>query len=245
MMYSPTQQFLIYTGLFFAALVFSLMINSVFMRFARNLGIREQNQAMERWSASAKPAFGGIGFFILFLVSFTLHGVLFPEMTLTALRPDLLGLLAATSLGFIMGLADDAYNTNPLLKLVAQLCCGVILIASGTCIDVFETRWFNIALTIDLGGWHDELHQHAGQYGWNNHCGQHRHTGRWTDRATRNWTIGTRLYGPDDRSDGITLRISLLQLEPIKDVHGRHRKSIARCISRICGDTVFLECGII
>ncbi|MBP6313560.1 MAG: MraY family glycosyltransferase [Flavobacteriales bacterium] len=148
MMYSPTQQFLIYTGLFFTALVFSLMINSVFMRFARNLGIREQNQAMERWSASAKPAFGGIGFFILFLVSFTLHGVLFPEMTFTTLRPDLLGLLAATSLGFIMGLADDAYNTNPLLKLLVQLGCGAILIASGTCIDVFETRWFNIALTL-------------------------------------------------------------------------------------------------
>ncbi|MCB0764879.1 MAG: hypothetical protein KDB84_09250, partial [Flavobacteriales bacterium] len=115
-MYGPTQLFLIYSGLFFAALVFSLLINSVFMRFARNLGIREQDQALVRWSASHKPAFGGIGFFILFLVSFTLYGVLFPGQSAAALRPDLLGLLAATSLGFLMGLADDAYNTRPLLK---------------------------------------------------------------------------------------------------------------------------------
>ncbi|MEZ4806047.1 MAG: MraY family glycosyltransferase [Flavobacteriales bacterium] len=147
-MYGPTQLFLIYSGLFFAALVFSLLINSVFMRFARNLGIREQDQALVRWSASHKPAFGGIGFFILFLVSFTLYGVLFPGQSAAALRPDLLGLLAATSLGFLMGLADDAYNTRPLLKFLVQVTCGVILIASGTCIDLFGTKWADVAITI-------------------------------------------------------------------------------------------------
>ena len=74
-MYSGTQLFLIYSGLFFAALVFSLLIFSLFMRFARTLGIREKDQMLVRWSSRSKPAFGGIGFFILFLVSFTLHGV--------------------------------------------------------------------------------------------------------------------------------------------------------------------------
>ncbi|MBK9628064.1 MAG: hypothetical protein IPO56_10290 [Flavobacteriales bacterium] len=47
------------------------------------------------------------------------------------MRPISLGLLAATSLGFLMGLADDAYNTNPVLKFLAQVACGGILIASG------------------------------------------------------------------------------------------------------------------
>lgn len=149
-MYSATQLFLIYSGLFFAVLVFSLLIDSLFMRFARTLGIRakDDQQLLVRWSSTSKPAFGGISFFILFLVCFTLHGVLFPGNIEQALRPELLGLLAATSLGFLMGLSDDAYNTRPLIKFLVQVTCGVILVASGTTIDLFEARWGNVALTI-------------------------------------------------------------------------------------------------
>lgn len=147
-MYSPTQFFLLYSGLFFAALVFSLLINSVFMRFARTLGMRDEQQTLIRWSSTAKPSLGGICFYILFLACFSLYGVLFPSLSAEALRPELLGLLAATSLGFLMGLADDAYNTRPLLKFLVQLACGGILIASGTCIDVFDTHALNIALTL-------------------------------------------------------------------------------------------------
>lgn len=147
-MYTGTQLFLIYSGLFFAALVFSLLINSVFMRFARTLGIRQQEPNMVRWSSSSKPAFGGIGFYIVFLVCFALHGVLFPGLVLDALRPELLGLLAATSMGFLMGLADDAYNTRPLLKFVVQLLSGAVLIATGTSISVFEAQWANSLITL-------------------------------------------------------------------------------------------------
>ncbi len=147
-MYSGPQLFLIYSGLFFTALVFSLLINSLFMRFARTLGIREQDPLMPRWSSDAKPAFGGIGFFILFLGCFSLHGVLFPGKSSEVLRPELLGLLTATALGFLMGLADDAYNTRPILKFIVQILCGVILIASGTRIELFSASSANNALTI-------------------------------------------------------------------------------------------------
>jgi UDP-GlcNAc:undecaprenyl-phosphate/decaprenyl-phosphate GlcNAc-1-phosphate transferase len=147
-MYSGTQLFLIYAGLFFAILVFSLLIDSLFMRFARTLGIRDRDPMMVRWSSTSKPAFGGIGFYILFLVSFTLHGVIFPGAREETQRPELLGLLAATSLGFIMGLADDSYNTKPLLKFLVQLLCGVILVSSGTTIHLFDAYWANVLLTL-------------------------------------------------------------------------------------------------
>lgn len=147
-MYSSGQLFLIYSGLFFAALVFSLLINSLFMRFARTLGMREPQRSMERWSSDSKPAFGGIGFYIVFLVCFAFYGVLFPGLVLDALRPELLGLLAATSLGFLMGLADDAYNTRPLLKFVVQVLCGLILVATGTSITIFDNHWANVAITM-------------------------------------------------------------------------------------------------
>jgi UDP-GlcNAc:undecaprenyl-phosphate/decaprenyl-phosphate GlcNAc-1-phosphate transferase len=146
-MYSATQLFFIYSGLFFGALVFALVVNSVFMRFFRTFGIREGTESMVRWSASQKPAFGGIGFFIIFLGAFAVHGALFPKQS-NPYQPELLGLLAATGLGFLMGLADDAYNTRPLLKFATQIACGGILILSGTYIHLCGQAWANYLLTL-------------------------------------------------------------------------------------------------
>lgn len=146
-MYSNTQLFFILSGLFFAALVFSLLVNSVFMRFFRTFGIRENAPGIVRWSASAKPAFGGIGFFIVFLGAFAVHGVLFPKYS-DPLQPGLLGLLVATGLGFLMGLADDAYNTRPLLKFITQVLCGATLIATGTSIHLSGNELLDDTLTL-------------------------------------------------------------------------------------------------
>ncbi len=146
-MYSDSQLFIILAGLFFAALAFSLLVNSVFMRFAKTLGLRDSKVQPTRWSNASKPAFGGIGFFIVFLGAFSFYSALFPGHG-GPLQPELLGLLGATALGFLMGLADDAYNTRPLLKFAVQVACGVILIASGSCIQMFDTQWANWLLTI-------------------------------------------------------------------------------------------------
>jgi len=117
------------------------------MRFFRTFGIREGQEGVVRWAASQKPAFGGIGFFIIFLGAFAVHGALFPKQS-NPYQPELVGLLAATGLGFLMGLADDAYNTRPLLKFTTQMACGVILIASGTSIQLFDQAWANYTLTL-------------------------------------------------------------------------------------------------
>ncbi|MCB0758709.1 MAG: undecaprenyl/decaprenyl-phosphate alpha-N-acetylglucosaminyl 1-phosphate transferase [Flavobacteriales bacterium] len=146
-MYSANQLFFLLAGLFFLALVFTLLVNSVFMRFFRTFGIRENAPTMVRWNASSKPAFGGIGFFIVFLFAFAAYGVLFPNST-DPFQPELIGLLAATGLGFLMGLADDAYNTRPLLKFVTQVLCGALLLATGTSIHLFHVPWVDNSLTI-------------------------------------------------------------------------------------------------
>ncbi|MBK7753834.1 MAG: undecaprenyl/decaprenyl-phosphate alpha-N-acetylglucosaminyl 1-phosphate transferase [Flavobacteriales bacterium] len=146
-MYTSTQLFLIYSGLFFASVLFSLLINSLFMRFSRTLGSRELNADLVRWSATHKPAFGGIAFFIVFLGAFAINGALFPKLS-APWQPQLLGLIAATSLGFLLGLADDSYNTRPVLKFLAQVTCGVLLIISGNGITLFEHSWANHLLTI-------------------------------------------------------------------------------------------------
>ncbi|HOP42400.1 MAG TPA: MraY family glycosyltransferase [Flavobacteriales bacterium] len=148
-MYTSVQLFLILSGLFFGALVFSLLLNSVFLRFARTLGIREKdrNGELVRWSASAKPAFGGIAFFIIFLGSWSIYSTLFPHSD-RPVDPQLLGLLAATGVGFLMGLADDAYNTRPLLKFLVQVSCAVILIISGSSIQLFHDPLTDGLLTV-------------------------------------------------------------------------------------------------
>lgn len=146
-MYSGAQLFLICSGLFFAGLMFSLVTNSVFMRFFRTFGIRDGQEGMVRWSSSQKPAFGGMGFFIVFLGSFAVHSALFPKSA-DPYQPELIGLLAATGLGFMMGLADDAYNTRPLLKFATQVACGLILIASGSSIHVLDAAPWDQLLTL-------------------------------------------------------------------------------------------------
>lgn len=146
-MYSETQLFFLLSGLFFMALVFTLLVNSVFMRFFRTFGIRENAPQIVRWNKSSKPAFGGIGFFIVFLFIFAIVGVIFP-MESPPSQPELIGLLGATGLGFLMGLADDAYNTRPVLKSLVQVSCAGILLATGTSIEVTQVPWLDGALTV-------------------------------------------------------------------------------------------------
>ncbi len=117
------------------------------LKFATTLGIRNSEQPIIRWSNVAKPALGGITFYISFLLSSTCFSIFFEQ---SAVFKDLsaLGMMAATAMAFLMGLADDAYNTNPLLKFSVQLICGVILISTGTYIQIFDNNILNYVITV-------------------------------------------------------------------------------------------------
>jgi UDP-GlcNAc:undecaprenyl-phosphate/decaprenyl-phosphate GlcNAc-1-phosphate transferase len=132
---------------FLGVLLFSLLINSIMLRFVKTLGIRNEKETVIRWSDQVKPAIGGLGFYIVFLLSITLHSFIF-SYSGSFVDFQLTGILGATSLGFLMGLADDAYNTRPILKLFTQILCSVILIYSGTYINIFESDILNYTLTI-------------------------------------------------------------------------------------------------
>ncbi len=116
---------------FFAiSIFFSFLINWLFLALSFNLGSRNKNdQSQIRWSSHVKPAIGGISFFIVFLISISVIGTL-PRETNYLLDKNLIGIVASSCLGFILGLADDAYNTNPLAKFITQLSCAFILIVS-------------------------------------------------------------------------------------------------------------------
>jgi len=103
--------------------------------------------AQVRWSSNIKPAIGGISFFIVFLISISVIGTL-PRQTDYLLDKHLIGIIASTSLGFILGLADDAYNTNPLAKFILQLSCAFILIISDVYIKVSGSPAIDFIITI-------------------------------------------------------------------------------------------------
>jgi UDP-GlcNAc:undecaprenyl-phosphate GlcNAc-1-phosphate transferase len=137
----------VFLGYFLSITCFSLVLNGVLLRFSKTLGMRNSAEGTIRWNVQYKPSVGGICFYLLFLLSVASYTVFFPQNQLL-MNKQIVGLLAASSLAFIMGLADDAYNTKPLLKLFVQICCGLILILSGTYISIFTDNIANYLLTV-------------------------------------------------------------------------------------------------
>ena len=127
--------------------MFSILINSIMLRFVKTLGIRNDKETVIRWSSQVKPALGGLTFYIIFLLSIIFHSFIL-SYNGSSIDFRFTGIVAATSLGFLMGLADDAYNTRPVLKFLTQVLCGAILIYSGTFIEFFDNDLLNYGLTL-------------------------------------------------------------------------------------------------
>jgi UDP-GlcNAc:undecaprenyl-phosphate GlcNAc-1-phosphate transferase len=139
---------LLYTLLFCGTLIFSILINGLFLNFSQNLGIRRNQGVQIRWSAAAKPALGGISFYIVFLISFIFLELLSESSHQYLGSKKIIGLLFSITLAFLMGLADDAFDTKPLIKFMVQCFCAVILISTGTKINTFESEFLNYSLTL-------------------------------------------------------------------------------------------------
>ena len=147
--------FIVYSIFFVSIVFFCLLINTILLKFSTTLGIRENEKPIIRWSSVSRPAMGGISFYISFLLSTACFGIFFESNTLFN-DSQSIALLTASSLAFLMGLADDAYNTKPFLKLFVQIICGVILIfgakfSSTTnllIIQLFDNDIYNYILTI-------------------------------------------------------------------------------------------------
>ena len=147
--------FLIYTGFFISIILFCILINTILLKFATTLGIRNNEKPIIRWSAVSKPSLGGISFYISFLISTGCYGIFFNSQSLFN-DGQVIGVIGAISLAFLMGLADDAYNTKPRLKFLVQVFCGIILIISSKytnqneslVIQLFESNYLNYGITI-------------------------------------------------------------------------------------------------
>jgi len=138
----------VFVTCFLLAVCFSMLINYLFLKFVSNLGMRDlQNEGMVRWASQSKPSLGGFSFYMLFLLSVSMVGML-PDVQGEFLNKELIGMMAGCSLAFLIGLADDAYNTNPLVKFIGQFTCANILITTGYLIPATPVPEFNYVFTM-------------------------------------------------------------------------------------------------
>lgn len=136
----------ILTTLFIACFIFSVLINYILLRFAQTLGIRNRDTQQIRWNPDTKPSLGGISFYVVFLFAF-IFTLLIPHENL-GFNLQVVGILMAATLAFLMGLADDAFNTQPLLKFLTQIFCSLIVIFSGHSINIFENQFIDYLVTV-------------------------------------------------------------------------------------------------
>ncbi len=135
--------YLVFLG---GSILFSIMINELLLKFSKNLGTRHKDDLL-RWNAESKPSVGGLSFFIIFLVSLSLMALL--RLPSESMDHDMmLGIFGASLMGFMIGLADDAFNTRPLLKFLGQLLAANLLVTSGIIIELTPDLSINYLFTI-------------------------------------------------------------------------------------------------
>ncbi len=124
-------------GFLLGGILIALICNLLLLSFSQTLGIRNKNDVVVRWSNQSKPSLGGVSFFVVFVFSAIVYEAVMNQGSIFHDK-HFLGLFGAGCLAFVMGLADDAYNTKPLFKLAAQILCGVIMVYTDTVIDLFH-----------------------------------------------------------------------------------------------------------
>jgi UDP-GlcNAc:undecaprenyl-phosphate GlcNAc-1-phosphate transferase len=96
----------------------------------------------ERWSTQATPLFGGVGLF------FGLAAGIAAAVAAGAVHDneELLGILAAVALLFVVGLVDDVRSLPPALKLAAQFGAGAIALATGLSVEIVSNNVLAVAI---------------------------------------------------------------------------------------------------
>jgi len=126
---------IIYTLFFVIAVGFAVVINLLLLKLSKEMqtggmDAGADNVKQVRWQNQSKPAMGGVGFFILFLLSVSSYFIL-PFHADAFFGRELFALLGACTLGFLIGLYDDSFNAKPLIKFGAQFVCGLFLVVMG------------------------------------------------------------------------------------------------------------------
>lgn len=109
------------------------------------LFLRKKNTGGERWASQSKPIFGGVIFYICFLLALIIALV---TQNIVNIPPSYTCILIVTvSLSFFMGLLDDLQTQGPFKKFITQIICAIILIYCDVYIQISTSTTTNYLLT--------------------------------------------------------------------------------------------------
>ena len=132
---------------FLGTLSFTILVVYLLLGFAKSLGIRSKNDIHVRWSNTSKPSLGGIAIFASIFMAMIVYLISHPTENIFG-NQGFLFFFFGLSIAFFMGLADDAFNTRPLIKLGTQILCGISLIAGDIILPLTNMFWIDAIVTI-------------------------------------------------------------------------------------------------
>ena len=121
---------------FLIAFAISFLAAPIWIKFAKKLGFidRPNRPHPAILHKTPLPRAGGLPVFIAFLVAVVAIVTLSPHLQITK---ALIGIVTAAFLLVSLGLADDKYDLNPYLRLLANFLIVLVVIASGIGINSF------------------------------------------------------------------------------------------------------------
>ncbi|MDR2835932.1 MAG: undecaprenyl/decaprenyl-phosphate alpha-N-acetylglucosaminyl 1-phosphate transferase [Bacteroidales bacterium] len=93
-----------------------------------------------------KPIFGGISFFVIFVL-IMIFSVIYHD-SISTFYDSYLCLLIIGIVAFSMGLADDLFQSSPYFKFLIQILCAIVFISCGIVFVVSPISWINYVITI-------------------------------------------------------------------------------------------------
>ena len=109
------------------------------LRLGIYTGIRSRDIHTE-----VKPRWGGVAIFIGILAGIGASALIPLFSGIFADRTQMLGVILGMTLIVVTGMADDAWDIHWLLKLVAQVGSGVILVFHGVQLEVMPVGWLGV-----------------------------------------------------------------------------------------------------
>ena len=125
----------------------SFTVNQYLLKNASSFGKNKGGEQV-RWASAAKPPVGGMSFYVVLILA--VLGLLFSfsDIVSWSFVSLFVGVTLPVTVGFFVGLADDSYNTSPLIKFIGQFSCAGLFILAGVVIPISDNNILNYWFTI-------------------------------------------------------------------------------------------------
>ncbi|MDD2635443.1 MAG: MraY family glycosyltransferase [Bacteroidales bacterium] len=131
---------------FVISLLLGLGLNNFFIKRPLKFLVKKANISAIRFSTQSKPIFGGVGFYVIFII--VVIAALFILQNEIYQTSEYISVILVVTLSFIMGLADDVISTSPSFKFIVQFLCAFIFIFNGIYIQISPYEWYNYVITV-------------------------------------------------------------------------------------------------